>query len=142
MNIKKALDEYPTIMDQVRGLRESIETMRATRHDTKITAGISGMPGGGGISNPTMDQVMEIDDRIGCAVKEALEDIADLLELKAMVEARLKRLGIQERRVIELKYFDKIRQWADIGKKLNYSKVHCQRLHKAAIDILEKDDTK
>lgn len=146
MTIKEALIQYPTILEQIKQIQRGICTMTETRHDTQITPGMSGMPGGGCISNPTMNQVMDVDDRIRRNIESSLKEINELLDAKVAVDRGLKLLSVPERKVIEVKYFEGVREWATIAKILYYSKIHCKRLHKSAIEsmhgIMIRNDTK
>lgn len=140
MTIKQALVEYPYIADQIQRIRQGMATMIETRHEPVVTAKLSGLPGGGGISNPTMDQVCSMDERISKNIKRALADIDDLLDAKEMVDNGLKSLDTQERQIIELKYFKQPRMsWKQIRKMVGYSDSQCYKLHK---DALEKMDSR
>lgn len=136
MTIQQALIEYPTIPEQIeqikRGMAATVESMR----DVKITAGWSDMPGSGNISNPTMDRVMDMEDRAKAAINRALGEIDELMIAQEWVDRGLRVITPNQRKVIELKYFDQVGQWDDIAKRTNYAKSHCKNLHREAIKTM------
>ncbi len=145
MTIQQALIEYPYIAERIQQIRQGLSIMIETRHEPVVTAKISAMPSGGSISNPTMDQVFNMDSRLNRNIKQAMDDIEELLDAKEMVDQGLKLLNTQERQIIELRYFKQPRMsWKQIRKAIGYSESQSHRNH---IDALEKmrivkDDSK
>ena len=139
MTVQQALIEYPYIPQRVRDLNREINDIVCHKHDTSITAKLTGMPGGGQISNPTLQAVEQIIDRIDVHVERIRDRINGLLDAKEMIDSRLDRLNIQERRVIEYRYF-RCMNWPEIQESMRYSKTTVFRIHGEALYKMASND--
>lgn len=136
MTIQQALTDYPYISRKIQDLNRSINEILMVKHDTSVTAKLTGMPGGGEISDPTGQAVERIVDRYDVRITKLGERIDALFEAKDMVDSRLDRLNIQERRVIEYRYF-RLMQWSEIQQAMNYSERTVYRIHRDALKAME-----
>lgn len=141
MTIQQALIEYPYISGRVRELNREINEILDIKHDTSVTARLTGMPSGGQISNPTLQAVEQIVDRLDVHIERIRDRITRLLDAKEMVDSRLCRLDIQERRVIEYRYFNN-RNWPEIQEAMRYSRTTVFRIHGSALDKMADNGTK
>lgn len=138
MTIQDALYQYPTITEQIQRIKDGVSIMRATIHETKVTASYNGVSGAGCISDPTAGCVAEMEVRLIACIRAALAEIDALLDAKENVERALKAISRAERQVVEVKYFQGLDRWDEISKVCNYSKSHCKHLHKSAMGKMTK----
>lgn len=138
ITIQQALIEYPYITGRIQGYNREINEILSIKYDTSVTAKITGMPGGGQISDPTLQAIEQIVDRLDVHITRTQERISRLLDDKEMVDSRLDRLDIQQRRVIEHRYFNGM-HWPDIQKAMDYSEATVFRIHRAALEAMEDD---
>lgn len=141
MTVQQALIEYPYITSRVQALNREINEMLSIKHDTSITARLTGMPPSGQISNPTLQAVEQIVDRLDVHIDRIKDRINRLLDAKELVDSRLDRLDIQERRVIEHRYFSG-RNWPEIQESMRYSRTTVFRIHGSALDKMADNGTK
>lgn len=138
ITIQQALIEYPYITGRVQALNREISEILSIKYDTSVTARLTGMPGGGQISDPTFQTIEQIVDRLDVHIERIKERIGGLLDAKEMVDNRLDRLNIQERRVVEYRYFQ-LMQWDAIQGAMHCSETTVYRIHRFAIEAMEDD---
>lgn len=62
MTITEALLDYSCILQQIQELNREIRFVMDNRHDTSITARLTGMPSSGKIADPTLGAVEKLDE--------------------------------------------------------------------------------
>lgn len=139
ITIQQALIEYPYITGRIQGYNREINEILSIKYDTSVTAKITGMPGGGQISDPTLQAIEQIVDRLDVHITRTKERISRLLDDKEMVDSRLDRLDIQQRRVIEYRYFNGM-NWPEIFEAMRYSKTQVYDIHHKALAAMEAKD--
>lgn len=96
---------------------------------------ITGMPKGKCFERSARVDV--ILDKIIKLEKAREDDIEELVDKKLMRSEKFKSLPLEERMILEFRYFDGM-TWADIAKKLNYEERTVYRIHGKALLNLKK----
>ena len=101
---------------------------------TKVTATLSGMPHGGGVSSPVENGVIELEE-----TRSAYETIrAELAQMKDQLSPIIDNMeNPLEKNVMRLRYLEGKRV-AEIGWNLNYSERHIRRVLERAEKNIEK----
>ena len=128
MTAKEYLRQYRYIDRSVEAKLERIERLRALAERRTAAYGQSG--GGGGRSP---DSRMDVVARLVDAQRELDQEIAQLLDTKAGIEAAIARLPDERMRaMLEMRYLQG-RKWDDIAAALGYCRDNVLRLHRAAL---------
>lgn len=139
MTIENMLELYPIIPQEVKRLNaelnEFLQTIDINRCTLKANT-IDGMPRGTETTDPTYNAVEYITTKMDSYAKKILDTIEEYISIKEGLDKALLILSRDERKVVELRYFDCIR-WDWIPAKMHYSRAHCFNIHNRAIKILK-----
>jgi DNA-directed RNA polymerase specialized sigma subunit len=143
LNIENILREYPHIPETIQKLNKELNDYLTNKYDTYNTlksAKVTGMPHASGISNQTYNAVEKLIDRYGVRIKEITEEINNWMDLQKSIDDifyQANLLTMEERRVIELRYFQQ-RKWTQIPYIMKYSKRSCEYFQSKAIEKIAK----
>lgn len=140
MNAKEYLNELVNLDRRLERLLLRREELAAL--STRCTSNLTGVPPGGGNGRKlenSVSNIIETEDEIE-------REISNLLKQRKDLFCKLNKIGDERlAMILELRYL-KGMQWPEIECVLTYSKTHCLRLHKQAIEelqkVLDKDGTK
>lgn len=102
---------------------------------------LSGMPHGGGTSDPTQRAAFAMDglkERYEARVSELAEDIQKELDFAKAIDGAVKVLDAAEMGIIELRY-KKGKRYEQIAEDTRYSVDHVKRIEREAIDKLSEE---
>lgn len=147
MDVREYLVSYNEIGDEIRRLNSELNRLLECREETYNTLQaqfLSGMP----VSHrPESEDIISkaailVIRRFRKGIENLTVQINRLLDQQDLfndVWNNKVRLSFQERQVIELEYFNPVElKWDEIGKKMNYSPRHCERLAASAIKKLQE----
>lgn len=140
--LKKLLFGYTYICRTIYNLQEEIQKLgnlvKSERDTSKaLTYNGDESQRTNAITDPTAQAVSNIIDKYEAQAKYAEQRLQVLYDDKNRVDKYLDRLEIQERELIELRYFKKMRWW-QVAKQTDYSERHCIRLEQAILNKLVK----
>jgi len=139
MNVESMLLEYTHIPEMVRKLNRELNDIIQNKNETYNTlqsSKITGMPHGTEVSNITLKAVEKLIDRYEVRVKSITEEINYLIDLKENIEKAIRILSLEERRIIELRFFNSYK-WKRIQYIVKYSRSQCFDIHNKAINKLK-----
>lgn len=90
----------------------------------------------GGKSDPTAKRAQRIIDVVEPEIDKAVEELKRLYALRRLIDDMIEVLTVQERTVIELRYFKNLK-WRDIAKRTHYSFSYGTRMNDRAIAKIE-----
>lgn len=146
MNVREYLKNYNQIGSEIRRLNSELNRLLVCREDTYNTLKaqvIDGMPkkqrldGVDIVSESVLFTVL----RFGKSIELLGEQINNLLnqcDLFNNIWSNSAILKPEERKIIELRYFDQL-TWEIVAYKMNYSQRQCKRLVSSALKILQNN---
>lgn len=139
MELKNRLYNYPSLMQEVAQLNEEIQFFQTLKYESKITQSFDGVPSGktNAIKDPTMNQVLKMDDLYQGEIQYNMERIKQLLAEKRDIEHLMQQLTATEKGIIEKRYFKKL-TWNEIVDAEIYGSCRTlQSIHNIAMKKLE-----
>lgn len=123
MDIKQRLYNYPYLQQEIIELDKELKIFQELRYETNITSKISPNPSGhtNEISDPTAKQIERIEDLYDKQIEITANKIEKLLQEKQYIERFLEELKPNEKRIVELRYFER-KMWDEINLMENISK--------------------
>lgn len=137
MDIIQKLELYPHVDEELKKLNENLTTITKCKYDISITSDLSGMPGSGKISNPTVDHVVRIVTSDDKKIAEITQKIEELNNMHSEIFNALMTLSYVEKKTIELKHFQHRSgdmMWAQIG----YSRSQGYNIYNRAFEKIRK----
>lgn len=141
--IENILYLYPDIPERVQKLNAELNMIMLSRNESYNTlkaVQITDMPHGTGTGDPTGDAVSRMIDKADASAQKIIEQINTLLDYKTELDYILNSgfLDYNERRYIELRYFDRYNK-KRIPDIMYYSSRQCDRFRKKAIAKIEAE---
>jgi DNA-directed RNA polymerase specialized sigma subunit len=144
MKIEEMLLEYPhtgeTICKLNKELNDIMQNKRQT-YNTLQSSKITGIPHTTDTSDTTYNAVERLIDCYGERIRDISQQIEDAIELKEIVDICFKVLDIEERRVIELRYFQ-LYKWTRIPYTMKYSLSSCEKFKQSALKKMNEEYAK
>jgi len=141
MTIEQKLILYPDIPQEIQRLNKDLNDINSYKDETRDmlqAQHLSDMPKGGDISNPTLTATIQLIDRYGEHTLHIIDQINEYMDVKEEVDSAWMVLERDEKRVLELRYFDRMR-WDWIPAKMHYSRRECFRVHNDAIKKIKQN---
>jgi len=88
-----------------------------------------------GVYDPTYEAVEKIVDGYDVEIERLRDGVGEILNNKARVDSLMENLEPVEREILLLKFVRKF-TWDVVARKMNYSKRHCCRIYRAALEKL------
>ena len=134
MTAKEYLLQAYLLEERIDSKLEQVEALRSLA--TKSTAIIRSHPGGsGGNNNHMEDAIIKIVDM----EREITAEMERMVDLKKEIAETISRVEDQAlRTLLEMRYLC-YRDWPEIKKALGYSNASIHRMHKQALEIVEKN---
>lgn len=131
MDIKQRLYNYPYLQQEIIELNKELKIFQELRYETNITSKISPNPSGhtNEISDPTSKQIERIEDLYDKQIEITANKIEKLLQEKQCIERFLEELKPKEKRMVELRYFER-KMWKEITEIAGISKKSLYVLNK------------
>ncbi len=138
--MRKELFEYGFICRTIKKLQAEVQDLgnlvKAERDTSKaIVYWGSETQKSNKIVDPTADAVSNIIDKYEAQVVYVNQKLHDLYMKKNRVEENIDMLDDLERKLIELRYFKKLR-WFEVARGVEYSERHCRRMDNAILNKL------
>lgn len=140
MTIEQMLIIYPDIPQEIMRLNKDLNDINNCKDETRDTLQaqvLTDMPRGTEITNPTLTATIQLIDKYSSHVQHIIDQINDYIDTKEMLDGIWIELDKDEKRVLELRYFDRIR-WDWIPAKMHYSRAQCFNIHNDAIKKIKK----
>ncbi len=122
MNIEQKLSLYPHIGEEIKNLNDQLIGILDNKYNVTITSKLNGMPGSGAVSDPTYTQVEKIFNCYDQDIEKISSKIMELNTIHREICNALLELDYPEKKIIELRYFKKYRNWDMIWPKVGYQK--------------------
>jgi DNA-directed RNA polymerase specialized sigma subunit len=134
MTAKEYLLQAYLLEERIDSKLEQVEALRSLA--TKSTAIIRSHPGSGGGNDSFMeDAIIKIVDM----EREITAEMERMVDLKKEIAETISRVEDQAlRTLLEMRYLC-YRDWPEIKKALGYSNASIHRMHKQALEIVEKN---
>ena len=134
MTAKEYLLQAYLLEERIDSKLEQVEALRSLA--TRSTAIIRSHPGGGsGNNNHMEDAIIKIVDM----EREITAEMERMVDLKKEIAETISRVEDQAlRTLLEMRYLC-YRDWPEIKKALGYSNASIHRMHKQALEIVEKN---
>jgi len=136
--LKRLLYSYPYIDEQIERLTKRLEWILDNRYNITTTSSLSGMPGGGSISNPVYAAVEKIFSIYDNEAIATIENINHLIRKRKMVDDALEEIDLTSRLILEMRYFRRYR-WERISGKVGISSRQCIRISNEGLGVLVKN---
>ncbi|MBP2027422.1 RinA family phage transcriptional activator [Acetoanaerobium pronyense] len=134
--IKKILLDYPYTKKEKEKLNNDLKDLLGSKYETSVTAQLTeAISGNRSISNKTEQAVIKISEIYDHKANLIKNKINILLKNQYLIEESLERLEHDQKKIIELRYFQRYK-WEIISKKLKYSISNCYKLHDKALNKL------
>jgi len=140
MTIEQKLILYPDIPQEIQKLNAEMNDILNCKDETRDmlqAQHLTDMPKGGDKSNPTLTAVIQLVDRYSEQVLDIIDKINDYIDIKQEIDSFWIQLDKDEKRVLELRYFDRMR-WDWIPAKMHYSRGYCFEIHNKAIARIKR----
>lgn len=132
---RKALEEYlriyPEIDDEIKQTENEIERLKKVIQDYQ-TIDYNKFHG-------IEHVIVGVIDAANSALQYHMERLKLMHEMKAKMEKVWTKLSLEQRRIIEFRYWNgqyRPTKWKDIAKKLNYHEKSVERIYKGIIDFI------
>ena len=137
MNIRRELYNYPYLAEQRNELQKKIDNIEENKYIT-LQSPVLGRIKGSSVPDQTGEAALLILTKYQDSILKLQNQIIELAEKEDLIREMLIKMGPDEHRIIELRYFKKL-DWCEISKKMNYSKRQCFRMREVAISQLAKE---
>ena len=140
MTIEQKLILYPDIPQEIQKLNAEINDIINRKDETRDmlqAQHLSDMPKNSETGNPVLTAVVQLVDRYGEQLLDIIEQINEYMDIQQEINTVWMILDKDEKRVLELRYFDRMR-WDWIPAKLHYSRRQCFEIHNNAIAKIKK----
>ena len=134
MTAKEYLLQAYLLEERIDSKLEQVEALRSLA--TKSTAIIRSHPGSGGGNDSFMEDVII---KIVDMEREITAEMERMVDLKKEIAETISRVEDQAlRTLLEMRYLC-YRDWPEIKKAMGYSNASIHRMHKQALEIVEKN---
>jgi DNA-directed RNA polymerase specialized sigma24 family protein len=124
-------------MDEVEELKGQLDGLMEQRYNVKVTPTITGMPGGGQISDPVFQTVERIINDYDVKMTEAQEQINELMKEHYEISMALWTLDVKQRKIVEMRCFED-RRWKEIERATHFSRTQCHRIFVKSVNQMQK----
>ncbi len=141
MNIENMLREYEGIPSKIMQLNKELNDMLANKNQTYNVlqaSMVSNMPHGTEVGNPTLRAVEKIIDNYTKHIEYISGEINFYINLKQTLDKALSELTLEEKRVVELRYFDRWKM-GRIPREMKYSWKQVTRFKNEALSKISKE---
>lgn len=144
MNIEYILREYPHIPEKIQKLNNELNNIiqcSDLTYNTLKAQRLTGMPHSTDTSDQVYDAVEKIIDRYDARINNIKNKINMWLDIQEKVDEifyKPELLTIEERRIIELRYFHQF-PWYRIPSVMRYSRRQCERFQHQALYKLNNE---
>lgn len=135
MNVKKFLESHKEIDDRINLDLEEIAQLRSLAERT--TRYIS-FDGGGRRSGGKSDRVGNYAVKIADLEAKIDREIDRLVDIRDQIAGMVSELGDETERSILMRHYILHESWEAAAEKLGFSSRHVQRIHKQALEKLER----
>jgi len=140
MTIEQKLILYPDIPQEIQKLNAEINDIINRKDETRDmlqAQHLSDMPKNSETGNPVLTAVVQLVDRYGEQVLDIIDQINEYMDIQQEINSAWMILDNDEKRVLELRYFDRMR-WDWIPAKMHYSRGYCFEIHNKAIARIKR----